>query len=128
MLYFGHFGVKKGAWSKVKGSKSKFDLLIAVSQFLDMFQLKNFGPTIFQFCGYKGQRSFFFNFEPLFQVWLLFWVPHSILESKYLSVPDVEFNSASIDSNLNKIGQGTKEIVCHSLLAPSGFLADYSRF
>ena len=66
------FWWKKGRGQGLKGWNQNLTCPIAVSQFLGIFQSKRFGPSTCQFCGYRLQRSCFFNFEPLFQVWLLF--------------------------------------------------------
>ena len=63
------------AWSQVKGPESKFDIPISPTRFPSMFQCKKFDSRTSQFCGYRSQVTCFFNFKPLFQVWLLFWVP-----------------------------------------------------
>ena len=98
------------------------------TQFLCMFQVKMFCPSGCQFCGYRSQRSFFFNFDPLFRIWLLFQVLHPITWQKYLSFANAEFNSASTDINLNKIGQGKEEIAYCFLLAPTRFSANSTKF
>ena len=36
---------------------------------------KKFRSNIFQFCGYRSQRTFQKNFNPDFQIWLVFLVP-----------------------------------------------------
>ena len=76
-LFWAFWG-KKGAGSRVSGSQSKFHLSISPPLFLGMFQSKKFCPSTCQFCGYWCQRSCFFDFQPLFQFWLLFQVPHPI--------------------------------------------------
>ena len=101
---------------------------IAVSQFWGIFQSKRFGPSCCQFCCYRSQRSCFFNLEPLFQVWLLFQVPHPITWKKYLPSSNVEFNCASIDTNFVKVRQTEGEICYRFLLAPSPFLAKLIKF
>ena len=93
-----------------------------------MFQSKKFCPSTCQFCGYRCQRSCFFNFNPLFQVWLLFQVPHPITWQKYLSFLNAEFNSASIDTNFLKVRQTEEEISYCFLLAPLRFLANLFKF
>ena len=96
--------------------------------FLGMFQSKKFCPSTCQSCGYRCQRQCFFDFEPLFRVRLLFQVPHPIIWKKYLSFSNAELNYASIDTNLNKIGQGIEEIAYYFLLAPSRFSANLIKF
>ena len=70
------FFEKHGHGRTLKSRNQNLTYPIAVSQFLSMFQSKKFGPSICQFCGYRSQVSYFFSFNPLFEVWLLFWVPH----------------------------------------------------
>ena len=97
-------------------------------QFLGFRICKGSGFTICRSWAFRCQRSFFFNFEPLFQVWLLFWVPHPIIWQKYLSFSNAEFNSASTDTSLNIIGGTTKKLEYPFLFAPSRFLAKLIRF
>ena len=96
--------------------------------FLGMFQSKMFCPSTCQIRGYRYQRSCFFDFEPLFQIWLLFQVPHPIIWLKYLSFFNAEFNSASIDTNLNKIEGTTRKLRYPFLFALSRFLANLIKF
>ena len=96
--------------------------------FLGMFQSKTFCPSTCQFCGYRCQRSCFFDFKPLFQVWLLFQVPHPMIWQKYLSFTNAEFNSASIDTNLNKIEATTRKLGYPFLFALLRFLANLIKF
>ena len=96
--------------------------------FLGMFQSKKFCPSTCQFCGYRCERSCFFYFKPLFQVWLLFQVPHPIIWQKYLSFSNAEFNSASIDTNLNKIEATARKLEYPFLFALLHFLANLIKF
>ena len=96
--------------------------------FLGMFQSKRFCPSTCQFRGYRCQRSCFYDFEPLFQVWLLFQIPHPIIWQKYLSFSNAEFNSASVDTNLNKIEATTRKLGYPFLFALSRFLANLIKF
>ena len=128
MPFFGHFWVKKGRGQWLRGPNQKMTYPIAVSQFWGMFQSKKFCPSCCQLCGYRSQRSFSFHFNPPFQVWLLFQVPHPITWQKYLSFLNAEFNSASIDTNFIKVKQTEVEIAYHFLLAPSRFLANLLKF
>ena len=125
MLYFGHFGVKKGHGQGLKGPNQNLNLPILPTPFLRMFQTKKFFPSTCQFCCYRCQRSCFFTFNPLFEFWLLFKAPHPITWQKYLPFSNAEFNSASIDINFNKIRQTAEEIACYFLLAPWRFSANY---
>ena len=128
LLHFGLFLVKKGRGQQLKDPNENLTYPIVVSQFWGIFLSKKFCPSTCQFCGYRCQRLCFFNFEPLFQVWLLFQVPHPITWQKYLSLSNVEFISASIDTNFNQIGQTTVEIGYCFLLAPSPFSANSIKF
>ena len=59
LLYFGYFLPKGGAWSHVKGSESKFDYPIAVSQFLGMFPCKKFVAALPSFAAITIKGRFF---------------------------------------------------------------------
>ena len=98
------------------------------TQLLCMFQSKKFCPSCFQFSGYRSQMSFFLHFNLLFEVWLLFQVPHPIAWQKYLSFSNAVFNSASIDPNFVKVRQTEEEISYCFLLAPSPFSANLLKF
>ena len=96
--------------------------------FLGMFQSKMFCPSTCQFNSNRCQRLCFLDFEPLFQVWLLFQVPHAIIWQKYLSFSNAEFNSASIDTNLNKIEGTTRKLGHPFLFALLRFSANLIKF
>ena len=66
---------------------------------------KKFDDIDFQFFHKWCQPTYFLTFKPLFEVWLLFQVPHPITWQKYLSFSNAEFNSASIDTKFVKVGQ-----------------------
>ena len=93
-----------------------------------MFQWKRFCPSCCQFCGYRSQRTCFFNFNPLFEVWLLFQVPHPITWKKYLLFSNAEFNCASIDTKFVKVRQTEEDISYCFLLGPSRFSAYLLKF
>ena len=93
-----------------------------------MFQPKKFCPSTCQFWGYMSQRTCFFNFNTLFQVWLLLQVPHPITWQKYLLFSNAEFNSASIDTNFINIQYISREIDYCFLFAMSRFWANLIKF
>ena len=61
------FWWKKGRGHTLKARNQNLTYPIAVSQLWGMFQYKKFGSSTSQFCGYRCQRSFFFNFRPHFR-------------------------------------------------------------
>ena len=75
---FGIFLAGNRAGSQVKGVESKFEKY--ATRFLVSFLSKKFGSNIFQFCGYRSQKTFQESFNPDFQIWLVFLVPflHSL--------------------------------------------------
>ena len=66
LSYFGRFLVKKGAWSHFKGPE--WNIQISKGSRIS----KGFVRTISRSWVLWSQRTFFSNFEPLVQVWLLF--------------------------------------------------------
>ena len=69
LLYFGCFLLKKEVWSHFERSQSKFH----IAYFTNMIpgHVSVFCSSTCQFCCYRSQRLCFFNFNPLFKVWLL---------------------------------------------------------
>ena len=83
---------------------------------------KGFGLTICQSWAFRCKRAFFFNFRPLFQVWLLFQVPHPHFFEKSSWLPGAEFNSESIGTKFKFQNLQTKKLVWQFLFALFEFL------
>ena len=83
---------------------------------------KGFGPTICRSWAFRCQRSFFLNFRPLFQVWLLFQVPHPLFFEKSIWFPSAEFNSESIGTKFKFQNLQTKKLEWQFLFALFEFL------
>ena len=72
LYYFGHFLVKKGAWSHFKGLESKSHLPYCSVTTLGHISVQRVGPHHIPVLSLLVPKVvFFFNFKPLFQVWLL---------------------------------------------------------
>ena len=60
------FWWKKGRGHTLMARNQNWTYPIAVSQLWAMFQCRKFGFRTSQFCGYRCQRSFFFQFQTTF--------------------------------------------------------------
>ena len=69
---FGIFLPGNRVGSQVKGIESKYYFIHRIP---GQLPVKKFGSNIFQFCGYRSQRTFQKIFNPDFQIWLVFLVP-----------------------------------------------------
>ena len=85
--------------SQVKGVESKFDEYFFIHVIPDQLPVKSFSSNIFQFCGYRSQRTFQKNFNLDFQFWLGFLVPLLHFLKTYLNLPGAEFNAESSSTN-----------------------------
>ena len=77
---------------------------------------KKICSNIFQFCGYRSQRTFQKNFNPDFQIWLLFLVPFLHVFKIYVTWPEAEFKSESIGTSFKSQKWKTKKLVCPFLI------------
>ena len=75
LQYLKYFYQEKGRCHKSKGLNENLTNTFSSTRFLDNFLQKKFGSNIFQFCGYRSERTFQKNFNPDFQIWLVFLVP-----------------------------------------------------
>ena len=75
LQYLGYFYQETGRGHKSKEYNQNLTNTILSTRFLVNFLSKNFGSNIFQFCGYRSQWTFQKNFNPDFQIWLVFLVP-----------------------------------------------------
>ena len=55
--------------------QSKFDKYYFIHRIPRQLPVKKFGLTTFQYCDHRSQRTFQKNFNPNFQIWLVFLVP-----------------------------------------------------
>ena len=117
LQYLGYFCQETGRSHYSKCCNQNLTNPISSTRFLVNFLSKNFGVNIFQFCGYRWQRTFQKDFNADFQVWLLFLVPRLYFWKKWVRFPDSEFNAESICTNLKSQKWKNKKLVCPFLIA-----------
>ena len=100
LQYLGYFCQETGRGHYSKCCNQNLTNPISSTRFLVNFLSKYFGVNIFQFCGYRWQRTFQKDLNADFQVWLLFLVPHLYFWKKWATFPDSEINAESICTNL----------------------------
>ena len=93
---FERFLLKKGVWSQFKGPESKSNLAYAGATIPGVSNMQRYWSHHMLVLSLRSQRSFFLNLGPLFQVWLLFYVPHPRFLKKWVWFSGAEFNSESI--------------------------------
>ena len=70
LSYFGRFLMKKGAWPHVKGWESKFQLPYCSLTTLGHISVQRVGSQHIPVLSLLVPKVVFFNFKPLFQIWL----------------------------------------------------------
>ena len=68
--------------SHVEVLGSKFDIACCIDRILGQVNVNKFGFSLFQFFGYRWERTFQKNFNPIFWIWLLFSVPGPNISKK----------------------------------------------
>ena len=81
------------------------------------FCKKKFGSNVSQFCGYRSHRTFQRNFNPHFQIWLVFLVPFLHVLRTSVNLADAEFNAESIGTIFESQKWKSKKLLCPFLIA-----------
>ena len=87
LLHFCPFLVKKGAWSREKGAKSKSNQAYVGATIPGVQDLQRVWSHYLLALSFSVTKVVFLKFSWLFEVWLLFQLPHLITWQKYLQFP-----------------------------------------
>ena len=120
--------MKKGAWTKVKGSESKPNIAYAGATIPGVQNMQRVASHHLPVLSLLVPKVTFFQLQPIFSSLAASIGTTPQLLMKKILFSNAVFNFTSINTNLKKIERRAQKIRCHFLLVTTRFLANLINF